>query len=402
MSASYTKTVSTSNLQPSTTTETSLPTTLISQTTSHYGSTPTVVAETNIAGSSVMSASYTKTVSTSNLQPSTTTEASLPTTLISQTTSHYGSTPTVVAETNIVGSSVMSASYTKTVSTSNLQPSTTTETSLPTTLVSETTSRYGSTPTVVAETNIASTHTPMKTFGLIEPPTATTTPGDASTAVSSDTISLSSGSLIVTSTPTLWSQTITKTRSGEPLTTTSPAPTPNPPLPPAQIEEASQETHPTTTEIPAVVKTPGSTSTATVPRLVNSPSPRSPRIASVVPHIPEKGLPILVIVAIAVMCGLVVLVLFAVIIMGAAIERRYWLAQVKDGRKQKRGQTSERDFIVNPIYRPLNSLLGRANQDSPLNAIVGTPLVFNLFRGMNPDTLSIHSSLTRGDLQSNA
>ena len=406
------------------------------------------------------------------------------------------------------GSTEVSVSHSKTVKT--IHPSTTAQASLPVTSGSSITTLHYSTAetstlTVLSNTNVLSGSTPSTTghrmMKSLAPTTTTIAQHVVPTAANSIPGSLSSGTPIVTDTPTHWFPAITKTRSGEPLTTTtfylaptstavSPAsmlsssqtfqssasiPVSTPTLvtsisdsmlsstptvvtsaattnvvPHTKTLSSNPTAVPTTTALPptethilsqtAVASPPNTheslatpntlssplavTKTASSPVVVHSTVTSSHTIAdNIVPSssttdgVPSfhvvttstnkppslgsaaqtsgKGLPILLIVSITVVCGLTVLVLFGALMLGAVLKRRHHLMRLKSGRRYT--LVTQLDFTLNPLYKSLNSLLGKTQPGPSRDTVEGTPLVFNLYRSINPDTLSLHSSLMHGD-----
>ena len=114
----------------------------------------------------------------------------------------------------------------------------------------------------------------------------------------------------------------------------------------------------------------------------------------------EDNTPILPIIVVSVLCLLVLFVLVSVNVIGFFFSRRNRLRnkpEVRAGyepliREPNPTGTelslSEQNFIVNPIYQPLYSILGGTQGASSRGAVYGTPMFFNLYKDVNPDTLS--------------
>ena len=106
--------------------------------------------------------------------------------------------------------------------------------------------------------------------------------------------------------------------------------------------------------------------------------------------------PILPIVVVSVLCLLVLFVLISVIVIGFIFSRHH---RIRNRREVQAGYEplirvpnptstehtiSEQNFVVNPIYQPLYSILGGTRGSSSR----GAPMFFNLYKDVNPDTLS--------------
>ena len=109
-----------------------------------------------------------------------------------------------------------------------------------------------------------------------------------------------------------------------------------------------------------------------------SPTPENSKFAA-----KDKGLPILLILVASGIFALAVLILFGFIVVGHLFERHY-----RSKRASKR-QYTQPPFVINPIYQP------KGSDDITQDAVEGSVLVFNLYKGINPDTLSLHSSLVQ-------